>query len=140
MEGRPGAFEPSGRGHPDQPREGDPKPARGGCLTALLIAMLVANAATAIAYFADPVAVTQSAPNFSEEIGLLLGVCAVLNALFAVLVFQWRRIGLYGIAVTASVAFAVNLHLGLPIEVSLIGLAGPVMLGALVLPHWAQFR
>ena len=135
MEGGPNVFERAG-----PPSDGDPQRARGGCLTAMLVAMIVANSATAVLYFADPVAISQGSANFSEEIGLLLGVCAVVNAALAVMVFQWRRVGMYGIAVTATLSFVVNLHLGVPFEMSLIGLAGPVILGLLVRPHWEQFR
>jgi hypothetical protein len=135
MQGGPSAFERAG-----DSSGADPQRARGGCLTAMLVAMIAANSATAIAYFADPVAVSQISPNFSEEIGLLLAACAVLNAFFAVQVFRWRRFGIYGIAVTAAISFAVNLHLGVPVEMSLIGLAGPVALCLLVRPHWEHFK
>jgi uncharacterized membrane protein YhaH (DUF805 family) len=130
VDGGPSAFDPAGSA---------PERSRGGCLTALLAAMIASNSLAAIVYFADPVAISQQTPSFPEELGLLLGLCAVLNAALAVMVLRWRRIGVYGLIATAALTFAVNLQVGVPLEMSLIGLAGPITLALLVWPRWKHF-
>lgn len=101
--------------------------------------MIIANAGIALVYFLNPGPVTQQYPRLSQGLLLLLGVGGLLNIVLAILVWQWRRMGVYGYAAMALFVFPINLYAGLPVAQAIIGLLGPLVLAFLVKPRWARF-
>jgi hypothetical protein len=97
---------------------------RHGCLTAWLILMLIANAATAIT---TPLSVANMAKAGlqvnSTAVGVIV-ICAVANLIFAIALFRWMKWGFWGFCVTSAAALVTNLSIGLGIGQSLFGLIG----------------
>ena len=121
--------------------EGGAKPdiTRGGCLTTFLVVLIVVNALVALPYFLYPGAIAHRFPRFTHGLLLLMGAGAVLNIILALLVWNWRRVGVYGFVAVSLVVFAVNLYVGVPILQAVLGLLGIVILAFLVRPRWARF-
>jgi hypothetical protein len=98
---------------------------RHGCLTAWLILMLIANAATALIYFlaSDMIAKNLPVP-LPTSMAMLLGLVGLCNVLFAVFIFKWKKWGFWGFVATSIIALGINLSLGLGIGQSILGLIG----------------
>jgi hypothetical protein len=58
----------------------------------------------------------------------VMGACHIANLTGVALLFNWRRVGFYTIVVSTCFLFAINLSLGAPVETTLFGLVGPVVL------------
>jgi hypothetical protein len=110
---------------------------RGGCLTTFLILMFIFNPLSTLYYLFFGDTVTRAVPSFPTWAIPVFALVGVLNVVFAVGVWKWRRWGVYGFIATAVPVFAVNVaYVGvLP---ALLGLLGPVILVLLVRPRWAQ--
>ena len=103
-------------------------PQRHGCLTAWLIFMLIANAATAIVTPLSIAGMRQAGLQPSAiGIGVIV-VCAIANIAFAIALFRWQRWGFYGFIATSAIALITNLSLGVGIGPSLFGLIGIALL------------
>jgi uncharacterized membrane protein (DUF2068 family) len=110
---------------------------RGGCLTAFLIFMFIVNTLTAFYYLFFGDAVRSAMPLIPAWAIPVLAVACILNVVFAVGVWQWRRWGVYGFIVLAILIFVLNItYVGL--LPSLLGLLGPVILVLLVRTRWGQ--
>jgi len=102
---------------------------RHGCVTAWLILMIVANSLTAGLYLFAKEMVTKSLPgDVSTPLIILLGILAIGNVIFSVMLFQWKKLGFWGFVVTGVGAIIINISIGLGIGQSLFGLAGVAIL------------
>jgi hypothetical protein len=101
---------------------------RGFWLTAFLILMFVANPFTAFTYFSNPEAIIQAYPSLSVGLLYSMGSLAILNVIFAIGIWQWKKFGVYGIYVSMTIAFIINLYIGIGITGSLTGLIGVVII------------
>ena len=110
---------------------------RGGCLTAWLILMLIANPLVAVYYLAAGHTVKQALPNLPEYAIPLLIFLGIANFVFALAIWSWKKWGMYGFACSAAIAFIINLT-NLGVGPSLLGLVGVGILVALVSPVWKQ--
>src|SRR5262245_55758718 len=119
---------------------GAERPTRGGCLVAFLGFMVVANAAVALIYFAATGTIAAQFPRLTEGLVRLLGVAALLNVLWAILVWRWFRLGVYGLIVMSVFAFSVNIYVGVPALQAVVGFLGPAILALLVRKKWSWFR
>jgi hypothetical protein len=104
---------------------------RHGCLTALLIVMIVANAVTALLYLFASDMIGKNLPGAPGWIFPVLAVLCIGNVAFAVALFQWKKWAFYGFVATSIAAFGVNLSLGLGIFQSVLGFVGVAIL------YWA---
>lgn len=87
---------------------------RGGCLTILLILMLIANPLTGLTYLLAGAAITQVLPNVPQWGIFLLGFLSFANFVFALAIWTWKKWGVYGLAASSLVTFVFNvLTLGL---------------------------
>jgi hypothetical protein len=114
-------------------------PARGGCLTALLVVMLILNGLVVVLYsfcLLSGRVLLPTAPRWGLPALLLFGL---VNVASVVALWRWQRWGLYALTASALVIFGVNLSLGLPIVACVLGLLGPVLAFILVRPVWHQF-
>jgi len=111
---------------------------RGGCLTALLVLMMIANPLVALMYLAtgDAIKRTLHAPDWAIPV---LGVAALTNFVCAVGIWRFKKWGMFGAVAMAAVGLVVNFTIGIQPMQALMGLLGPVILIALVKPQWAQF-
>lgn len=119
-------------------KAGSAEKQRGGCLTAWIMLVLIANPLVAIFYLLSGNELARSLPGFPGWAIPGLIVIAVANTVFAVGTWIWKRWGVYGFAASAVITFAVNLFAGLggPSFGAFVPIA---ILWALVRNIWQQF-
>jgi len=106
---------------------------RHGCLTAWLILIIIGSSASSLMYFFARDMVTENLPADTSPIMLiLLGILGIGNVIFAVLLFQWKKLGFWGFVLTSIGALIINFYIGLPIGQSAFGLAGIAILYAIL--------
>ncbi len=102
---------------------------RHGCVTAWLILMIILNSLTAIVYLFASDMITKNLPgNVSSTMIFLLGIIGIGNTIFSVLLFQWKKIGFWGFAVTSIATLTINLSIGISVVQSVFGLVGVAVL------------
>ena len=113
-------------------------PERGGCLTAFLIFMIIANAAAILLYLGmgEKIARASHLPSYTPAIMSLFGV---LNLVFAIMIYKWKKAGVIGIVINSAVILILNLALGMGVR-SFGGVVGVVILVILVNPVWKHFK
>jgi hypothetical protein len=109
---------------PPIPSADQPPTSRHGCLTAWLILMLIANAATAITTPLSVANMAQASLQVNSTAIAVIVICAIANLIFAIALFRWMKWGFWGVCVTSVVALITNLSIGLGIGPSLVGLIG----------------
>ena len=112
---------------------------RGFWLTAFLILMVVTNPFIAFIYFSSPEVMIQLYPLLSVGLLYFMGSLAILNFLFAIGIWQWKKFGVYGIYVSIAIGFIINLYLGVGIRGSSFGLIGVVIIYLTTKKIWAKF-
>ncbi len=106
---------------------------RHGCVSAWLIFMIIGNALTALSYFFMSEIIATSLPvQIPKPMLYLMGAIAILNVVFSVMLFQWKKLGFYGFVVTSLLAFAMNTYIGISPTQSLFGLLGLGLLYAIL--------
>ena len=113
---------------------------RGGCLTAFLILMLVANSLTSLLYLLFSGIIRQASPNIPGWVTIILGIFGAINFLLSLAIWKWKKWGLYGFGASTVIVFIINLSIGTPILNSLFGLLGIIILAFLVKPLWNNFE
>ncbi len=101
---------------------------RHGCLTALLIVMIVLNAATALFYLVGSAVLRDMLPNAPGWLFPVLVVFSLFNLVCAIALLQWKKWAFWGFAATSIVGLVINLSIGLGIGKSLAGLVGLAVL------------
>lgn len=102
---------------------------RHGCVTAWLILIIIANSILGFIYLFSRDQVLSTLPVGTSETMLLgMGILGLANIIFAVMLFQWKKLGFWGYVVTSIVALVINLMIGIGIGQSLLGLAGIAIL------------
>ena len=101
---------------------------RHGCLTAVLILMLIANSATALMYLFGSNVILQAVPGIPSWSLIALGIFAAINLVCTIAIFKWKKWGFWGFIITSIAALFVNLSIGLGIGQSLMGLGGLALL------------
>jgi hypothetical protein len=101
---------------------------RHGFVTAWLVIGIVLNSITAVMYISASESVMGALPNVSPEIFILLGVCGIANIIFTVMLFQWKKLGFWGLVVSSVVVLIINLIIGIEIIQLVPGLIGVVVL------------
>lgn len=92
---------------------------RHGCLTALLVVMIVASSAVALYYIFEGLAVF--------VIGAILIIGAIFNVVCVIALLKWKKWGFWGVVASSIVALCLNLYIGLGPE-SFLGLIGIAVL------------
>ena len=101
---------------------------RHGCLTAWLILIIVVNGLSAVSMPSMITMVKQYVPNMPDWIVWPSVLLALLNVVFAIALFKWKRWGFYGCLLSTLAAIGMNVAAGLGIGRSLIGLVGVAIL------------
>lgn len=112
---------------------------RGGCLTAFLILMLIANPLTALYYLVAGSTIHEYLPNLPLWTIPCLGLAALANFAFAIALWRWKKWGMYGFAVTTAAGFVINL-LYMGTLTAVLGIIGVVILILLLRPVWNQME
>src|SRR5688500_17923755 len=97
---------------------------RGGCLTAWLLVMLLANGFTVISYLFGFTTMQQVYPTVHPVIFVLLAGLGIVNLASVYGLWTWKKWGFYLFAISASVVLVINLSIGIPILPALLGLVG----------------
>jgi hypothetical protein len=138
---------------------------RGGCLSAFLIGMIALNPLVALYYLyvqffplllrlirpvmriprelvPDRGILRDFTVGFARSTGIsgivfldVLILAGVLNTIFAIAIWKWKRWGMVGLLASAVVILVINLMAGLGIA-AVFGLGGPILLGFLLRNVW----
>jgi len=103
---------------------------RHGCLSIWLAMMVIGNIFTVVTFLFLGTDVTKM---FSQGSNLIVGILTLLTILNVICIFglyKWKRWGFYGFVFNGSVAFLINLYMGMGLLVSLFGMLGVVILFA----------
>ena len=101
---------------------------RHGCLTALLIVMIVVNAGTALVYLLGSAALGEEFPDAPGWAFPALTALALANTVFALSLWFWKKWGFWGFVGSALITLVVNLEIGVPPGQALAGLVGVALL------------
>ena len=113
---------------------------RNGWLTTWLVLMLVSNLLVGIAYLFTMPAIKQALPRFPTWGIIVLDVGCILNIVFVIALFKWKKWGIYGLGVNSVVAFLVNISFGTAIFNAFFGFLGLGILALLLRPVWNYFE
>lgn len=92
---------------------------RHGCLTAWLSYLIFAYSIMSIVTFFH----TDKVPkDTSENMALLLGSVAILNVLFCILIFNWVKLGFWGLLVTNVMLLTIQIINDHEISYSIFGM------------------
>ena len=101
---------------------------RHGCVTSLLVIMIILNSLSVLAYLFAGDAVAKNLPNgISNTMMTILIVGALANAFFSFMLLQWKRWAFWGCIITSIVAFAVNLSIGIGPGRSMLGVVDDLL-------------
>lgn len=101
---------------------------RHGCLTAVLVLMIIANSLTAIFYLFSGSTAARSLPQSSEWALPVLIILGLFNVACAIALLRWKKWGFYGFLLSTIVTFTVNVAIGLNIFQSILGFLGIAVL------------
>lgn len=101
---------------------------RHGCLTIWLAFMLFSNSIGILTYIFANSTVRESYPNAPLWVFPMLTIGGILNIIFIIALFRWKKWGFWGSIVTYVISFGVNLLVGLNITQALFGLSGLAIL------------
>lgn len=102
---------------------------RHGCVTAWLVLMILGNFFSAISYFFFGDTIASALPSQPSMVLIwAIGIMAIINVVFTVMLFQWKKMGFYGFIGTSALAFVINLMIGIGVLQSVAGLLGVIIL------------
>jgi hypothetical protein len=113
---------------------------RGGCLTAFLALMMIANPLVALVYIVGADFIRKGMPNAPDWAFPVLAVMGFANFACAIGIFKWFKWGVFGAVGLAAITLVINFAIGVPPMNAILGLAGPGILIFLVRPLWRGFR
>lgn len=113
---------------------------RGGCITAFLIFMFIINPLVSIYYIVAGDTVKQVMPGMPDWAIPVLTVFGLINLGLAIAIWNWKRIGIYGLWASAIIVLGINLAIEISPIQSFLGLLGPLIITLLVRPKWAEFE
>lgn len=100
---------------------------RHGCVTALLIFMMIANSAFVILYFFASEFISKSLSiELSDADKIILSIFQIANLISCILLFQWKKIGFWLYVITDVAVVLLNIYQGKGISQlwsALIGIA-----------------
>lgn len=100
-----------------------------GCLTAYLTMMLLTNLGTSIFYLSS--LGSNLTQRLSPPLLVFMAIMCLLNFVFTIALFKWKKWGFFGIIGSTIIAFVVNLYIGIG-AMSLLGLSGIPILYAVL--------
>lgn len=100
---------------------------RHGCLTTLLVVMLLGNSASALLYIFARDLILQTMPSTSNGVLYILAIMSMFNLACVIGLFTLKKWAFWGFTLSSLVALGINLYLGLGAQ-SLTGLIGVALL------------
>lgn len=117
----------------------------GGLLTIWLVILTFLNLNSGMTYLVSIVAyntgnamkyIPSTMPIWAVYLFLVI---SLLNLVFAIFLYKWKRWAFYGFCVSSLITVIVNIWIGLGI-IAIVGLANPVIIYFLMKPKWEQFN
>ena len=116
------------------------RPTRGGCLSLMLIGMLILSPLAAIDYFISiSPSVGQPLSNLPPWIRALLGTSGLAQFVFVIAIWKWKKWGMYGLAGLSVIVFLLN-AIYISILSGILGLAGVATIAFLLRKTWNQMQ
>jgi len=112
---------------------------RGGCLTAFLLFLIVVNAGTSLFYLLGADFLVSRLHGFQTWQAYVLAAAGIINLVFLIMVYQWKKFGLYGIIGMSIIILAFNVYLGMGAN-AVLGLIGPIVLILVLRPVWKYMK
>lgn len=103
---------------------------RHGCLTAVLMLVIIANSATAAIFLLNSSLIKQNFLGMPSWVLVVMGISTIFNLMCTVALFQWKKWGFWGLIISCIVALGVNFFIGFGIAQSLSCLVGVILLCA----------
>ncbi len=113
---------------------------RGALLTIWLILMLIFNGITALSYLLVGEFIASALSPIPIWAIYSLGVFALLNLVFTIFLFMWKRWAFFAFCGSAGIVFIINLVIEIGIVSALLGLIGPVILYLIMRSKWNLFE
>jgi len=113
---------------------------RSTLLSIWLIVTLLANAGTAIAYLFAAGFISAFLPTVPSWAISILEVLGLLNVVFTIFLFMWKKWAFFAVCVNAAIIFIINLAIGIGVIPAIFGLAGPLILYLAMRPQWGLFE
>jgi len=105
---------------------------RHGCVTAWLIFVIIANSFSVTFSLFGSEMIAKALPGVAlTPLIISSGIIGIVNIIFSVLLFQWKKIAFWGFIITSIGASIINFSLGFGIQ-SLFGLVGIAILYAVL--------
>jgi len=108
---------------------------RGALLTIWLILMLIANTGTVITYLLGGEFITSVLPTIPSWSIYALTIFGLLNVLFTIFLFMWKKWAFFAFCGSAGIIFVINLIIGMGFS-SILGLGGPIILYLILRSKW----
>ncbi len=115
------------------------KKERGIFLTIWMYMAFISTIAVFILYTVFPAQLSQlvKVPIFSVY---ALAALSLVNVILIAFIFKWKKLAVYGIFVSAFIAFGINLGIGLDVWTSIYGLFGLLVWYLLLKEKWKLFE
>ena len=110
---------------------------RGKLLTSWLVLMLIANTGTALTYLLWNSPVIATYPNVQSWIWYIYGLLGLANVVFTIFLFMWKKWAFFAFCGITTLAFILNLIVGLGIIAAIFGLTGPIILYLIIRSKWS---
>ena len=101
--------------------------------------MMIANPLIALVYVGAHDFVKKGAPHAPDWAFSVLAVLAGVNLVAAIGMWNWNKWGVVLTLALSLVAFFVNMVIGVPMQNTLMGFGGPLIIIVLVKPLWRGF-
>ena len=88
---------------------------RHGCLTALLVVMIIASSLSALMYLFGSEIIRRTYPDAAGWTFTLLIILSLFNIVCAIALLQWKKWGFWGFCASSIVALFINISIGLGI-------------------------
>jgi hypothetical protein len=111
-----------------------------GCLSGYHIATVFINFLTNFLYLFGSLALISEIPGLPVVVLYLIGALSLAVIGFSVMIWQWKKMGVYGLFVSTLIILILNIYLGVAMPILL---TGGLVLAALVLvvfPLWHHFK
>lgn len=113
---------------------------KSGCLTALLVFLIVVYALGALGSIITAPFVQDVIPGYTRGVGIVSGVLNILNIVFLIAVWRFKKWGFYGYIAVTAIGIIIGLYRGGGIASALMALVFPIILFLLIRPVWSNME
>src|ERR1035437_4875874 len=107
----------------------DIKKQRHGCVTSLLVIMIIFNSIATLIYFFESDLILRNLPkNVTYSSLVLLGLFGIINVISSILLLKWIKLGFWGFIISSVCVYAINVNNGMGVFRSLSGILGVLVL------------